>query len=194
MSLMTAYALKEWAVTCDALAAGAQVVVLRKGGIGEKRFALPHPEFFLFPTYAHQRPELVSSAAARTFADALHRRDDPGHLPMPLVAQLVDALAVRDPAALDAVDDLHILTHDYAAERLKWRRTQPLWAAVLRVWRVDPVPVLEITEEHGGCVSWITLPEGFGEGTVRTPVMDDATFEVARTRVTDALRPFAEVA
>jgi hypothetical protein len=35
---MPAAALKEWAVTCEALAAGEQVVIIRKGGIGEKRF------------------------------------------------------------------------------------------------------------------------------------------------------------
>ena len=61
------HALKEWAVTIAALAAGDQVLIVRKGGIGEKRFELPHPRFYLFPTYAHQRPELVKPAGrART--------------------------------------------------------------------------------------------------------------------------------
>ena len=44
----------------------------------------------------------------------------------PLGAKLTGA------RALDAIDHLHILTPDYAAERLKWRRKHPLWAAVLR--------------------------------------------------------------
>ena len=55
---MAEHALKEWAVTCEALARGSQVLVLRKGGIGEKRFELPHARFYLFPTsvsYTHLR-------------------------------------------------------------------------------------------------------------------------------------------
>ena len=61
---MSEYALKEWAVTIAALAAGDQVLIVRKGGIGEKRFELPHPRFYLFPTYAHQRPELLEGRLA----------------------------------------------------------------------------------------------------------------------------------
>jgi hypothetical protein len=43
---------KEWAVICRELAAGRQMVLLRKGGIREpaKGFGVEHREFFLFPT------------------------------------------------------------------------------------------------------------------------------------------------
>ena len=69
------HALKEWAVTIAALEAGDQVLIVRKGGIGEKRFELPHPRFYLFPTYAHQRPELVKPAWRERFAGPLAERD-----------------------------------------------------------------------------------------------------------------------
>lgn len=185
---MAEHALKEWAVTCEALAEGAQVLIVRKGGIGEKRFDLPHPAFFLFPTYAHQRPDLVKAAHHGDFAGALQRRDDPDRLPLAVWAELVSAHPIRDPEALDAIDDLHILTPDYAAERLKWRRKHPLWAAVLRVWRLEEPVVLDVGPEHGGCVSWITLPEGLAPGT-RVPALDDAAFAAAERRVAEALQP-----
>ena len=45
--------------------AGDQMVMLRKGGIGEKRFDVPHREFVLLPTHVHQRPELLAPEALR---------------------------------------------------------------------------------------------------------------------------------
>ena len=44
-------ALKEWAVTVQALAQGQQILLLRKGGIHESSqdFRVIHPEFLLYP-------------------------------------------------------------------------------------------------------------------------------------------------
>ncbi len=58
-------ALKEWAVTVQALAQGRQVLLLRKGGIHEegKDFRVVHPAFLLYPTYEHQREDLLKPAA-----------------------------------------------------------------------------------------------------------------------------------
>ena len=187
---MAESALKEWAVTCEALAAGEQIVIVRKGGIGEKRFELPHPSFFLFPTYAHQRPELVRPDAAQRYASALGRREDPDRLPLALWATIHDSYAIREPEALDAIGPLQILTGDYAHERLRWRRTQPLWVVVLRVWRVETPPILAVTAEHGGCVSWVDLPPAIVLRT-HTPALDDGAFARAANDVTRALAPFA---
>ena len=54
-------AFKEWAVTVRALAEGEQLITLRKGGIREenKHFELEHERFFLYPTFEHQRNDLV---------------------------------------------------------------------------------------------------------------------------------------
>src|SRR5213593_1603576 len=54
-------AFKEWAVTVRALAEGEQLVTLRKGGMREtgKHFRLEHDRFFLYPTFDHQRSDLV---------------------------------------------------------------------------------------------------------------------------------------
>src|SRR3954447_17963912 len=54
-------AFKEWAVTVRALAEGEQLLTLRKGGIREtgKNFKVEHDRFFLYPTFDHQRGDLV---------------------------------------------------------------------------------------------------------------------------------------
>jgi hypothetical protein len=48
-------ALKEWAITVEAMAQGDQVLLLRKGGIHEegKDFRVIHDEFLFYPTYLH---------------------------------------------------------------------------------------------------------------------------------------------
>src|ERR1044072_4154050 len=56
-------ALKEWAVTVRALAEGEQLLPLRKGGLGEMRSAdLEHDRFFLYPTFEHQRNDVVRAS------------------------------------------------------------------------------------------------------------------------------------
>src|SRR5438045_2396331 len=54
-------AFKEWAVACDALRDGRQILLIRKGGIREERgvFTMSDSEFFLLPTFEHQKPELL---------------------------------------------------------------------------------------------------------------------------------------
>src|ERR1700742_2182632 len=75
----TSPALKEWSAVVHALLDGRQRVLLRKGGIREKRFDVAAQEFLLFPTVAHShaervRPEhrdLLAAAAADSTDDHL---------------------------------------------------------------------------------------------------------------------------
>ena len=66
-------AFKEWAVTVRALAEGEQLLTLRKGGIREpdKHFQLEHDRFFLYPTFDHQRTDLVRESHRPELARAL---------------------------------------------------------------------------------------------------------------------------
>ena len=171
-------------MTIAALAAGDQVLIVRKGGIGEKRFELPHPRFYLFPTYAHQRPELVKAAGRERFADPLAQRDEPdARCRWPAYAELHSSHPIADPEALAAIDPLHILAPNYAEERLRWRRKHPLWAAVLRVWTLPQPPVLEVGPEHGGCVSWVELPATIGAPAELVPALSDEDFARAAADV-----------
>ncbi len=76
-------ALKEWSAAVHALLDGRQRVLLRKGGIGEKRFELAAREFLLFPTVAHSHAERVRAEHQDLLAPRgrrQHRRaaGDPG--------------------------------------------------------------------------------------------------------------------
>ena len=69
-------AFKEWAVTVRALAEGEQLLTLRKGGIREenKHFEIEHDRFFLYPTFDHQRNDLVRAVAPAGARAARSRR------------------------------------------------------------------------------------------------------------------------
>ncbi len=59
-------AFKEWEAIVEALGHGAQIVILRKGGIAEGRtgFQAKHPKFWLFPTGYHQQWEKTKPGLA----------------------------------------------------------------------------------------------------------------------------------
>src|SRR3978361_2452956 len=78
-------ALKEWAVTVRALAEGEQLLTLRKGGIREenKHFELEHERFFLYPTFDHQRNDLVRESHHPELRRALEEGVRPAEEPPP---------------------------------------------------------------------------------------------------------------
>ena len=104
---LTQPALKEWSAAVRALLDGRQTVLLRKGGIHEKRFAITASRFLLFPTVAHShrervRPEhrdLLDAAAADSTDEALVVRAG---------AKVVAAVEVNRPEAIDEIASLHI--------------------------------------------------------------------------------------
>ena len=54
-------ALKEWASVVEALKEGRQVLLLRKGGIAERRgaFRVEQAAFSLYPTFLHQDKQYI---------------------------------------------------------------------------------------------------------------------------------------
>ncbi len=170
-------ALREWAVAVRALETGRQVIVLRKGGIAEetREFRLESPKFYLFPSFEHQRPNLVipevSGAVEETQAEAALT---PGFVTVTSFAEVAEELEVTDAETLKRLEGLHIWTEDYAEERLKWKKTKPLHVLVLRVYRLDEPQTIPLREEYGGCKSWIQLQDLNVSSMI--PVLDDEQF------------------
>jgi hypothetical protein len=184
----TVPALKEWSAVVHALLDGRQRVLLRKGGIGEKRFEVAAQEFLLFPTVAHShvqrvRPEhrdLLGAAAADSNDDYVVVR---------AAAKVVAAVPVNRPGNLDAIEDLHIWTDDSVrADRLDFRPKHQLAVLVVQAMPlVEPVE-LRRTPDYAGCISWVQLPllapVSF---RLATPVHDDASLRGLAGRVRDAV-------
>jgi hypothetical protein len=164
-------ALKEWSAAVHAMLDGRQTVLLRKGGIHEKRFALSASRFLLFPTVAHShaervRPEnrgLLDPAAEDSTDDAVVVRAG---------AKVVAAVEVNQPERLEEIASLHIWTAESVREdRLDFRPKHRLTVLVVQASPlVEPLRLVR-TPEYAGCKSWVPLPV---DPAWADPVHDDA--------------------
>lgn len=168
--------LKEWAVAVRALERGETALVVRKGGIREKSFAVPAKRFLLFSGYEHQKPELLKPESRHLLEDMPQRKDDEGPVRFTSFAEVAGAYEVSEKESLDAIDPYHLWTPEYAESRFKWRPKKPLTVLVLRAHLLPEAVELPYTEAFGGCKSWIELEQPVSvEGS--TPALSDGEFE-----------------
>ena len=174
-------ALKEWAVAVDALAAGKQIMVLRKGGIhrDDKEFRVVHPEFLLYPTYDHQSPELLKADYHTDLAQTLEEDDIPGLVTLSTWTEVTDTFELRDEETLERLSPYHIWTNDYAEKRLHWRPKYPLTVMLLRVYRLQQPQALPVLDEYVGCKSWVDLGQDVPLGYMTAVLTDDEYKEMA---------------
>ena len=169
------HSLKEWAVAIEALERGETALVVRKGGIREKAFAVPQARFLFFKSYEHQNPEQLKPLYHDLLRSIPERRDD-GPVIFTSFAEVYGAYEVSEADELEALDPFHIWTPEYAESRLKWRPKKPLTVLVLRTYLL-PEPVrFEYRAEYGGCKSWIELERPVPTANAR-PALGDTAFE-----------------
>lgn len=188
-------ALKEWATAVKVLGHGEQILVLRKGGIHreDRDFRFVHPEFLLFPTYEHQKEELIKPEFHRTLQDTYSENGVADSIDFTHFCRVTDKFELRDEDELDRISDLHIWTDDYAHKRLHWRPKQPLTVALLRVYELQQTQSLPVLAEYSGCKSWVELDHEVPLGGM-TPVLSDSEYEHRANRVRDALTEAVAVA
>ena len=172
-----AVGLKEWAVAVRALDAGEQVLILRKGGISEERkeFLVEHEEFFLYPTYEHQQRGQMQERFHDELARTLAAPREVGRVRITTWARVAASYPITDEATADALAAHTLWTPEYIRERLHWRPRKPLYAIVLRSYRLREPRAIPYRPEYGGCKSWLALDEGL-IGAAADPVLDDDAF------------------
>jgi hypothetical protein len=166
------HALKEWAVVVRALERGETALVVRKGGIREKAFAVPQTRFLLLPGYEHQRPELLKEEY-RGLMDRIPDLADDGPLRFSSFAEVESAYEISEAEELSALDPHHMWTPEYAESRFKWRPKKPLTVLVLRTYLLPRAVELPYRDEYGGCRSWIELQEPVSVEGARAALSDE---------------------
>jgi hypothetical protein len=161
-SLSCGVAFKEWAGVCDALIAGRQTVIIRKGGISETAgpgaFAAEHPEFWLYPTWVHQAEQGLRPIAAglTTAAATVQVLARPESVPIRGLVT-VDLIGyVESEEGLPPLEPFHIFTAETICKRFRYRRPG-LWVLGARVWRCAAGLTAAVTPEHAGCARRATL-------------------------------------
>lgn len=154
------HALKEWDTAIQALEKGETILLLRKGGIKEEKgkFSVKYEQVLLYPTYEHQKPELLKPqyAANVTPVDSGWHPDT---VKISSWAQITDILTVTEENIVNQLLPYHIWNEKLVSDRLNWKPKQPLHLLLLRVYRFpEPISIL-YSSNYGGCQSWIDLLE-----------------------------------
>ncbi len=181
-------ALKEWAVAVEAMARGEQIALVRKGGIREegREFRVEHERFLLFPTYEHQRADLLQPAYAPRLAGVLAAWGGSATVTVTAWGEVTDSYALTTQEAVDRLAPYYVYTTGYAEERLRWKPRKPLQALVVRTYLLDEPITLPMLAEYGGCRSWISLERDLPALTMR-PALPDGLFEQRRAEVRSLL-------
>jgi hypothetical protein len=172
---MPQFAFKEWAVVCRALAEGRQALILRKGGIAEEGgvFRPDHAQFWLFPTYLHQKADGLKSPAAARLPEV--DRDRP---PADVVrlTHYVSVPAAFRAARLEQVLDLdpyHVWSEETVRQRFAYREPG-LYVLPARVYAAATPIELPNRPEYDGCKTWVDFKDEIR--ATGTPVISDRTF------------------
>jgi hypothetical protein len=192
-------AFKEWAVTVRALAEGEQLLTLRRCAHQEQELQLEHERFFLYPTFDHQRTDLVRESHRPELARALEEGVWSDREPNPQAmlrgaeiaqpdrvrirawAEVAAQYTISDRRAVDALSPFYVWTTDYAEKRLAWCRRQPLQVILLRTYRIPRPVTVKVRDEYDRSLPWLELTRELPfEGT---PVLSDDEFERASEEI-----------
>ena len=167
-------AFKEWHVIVEALGAGEQILILRKGGIAEGRggFEVKAEKFWLFPTHFHEQLTKAKPAAKKFFNGVPPKS---GQIELLYFVEVVQRAFLSDWATVTRLDAFHLWSEETIRERFNWAKPPGLHALAVRVHRLKQPVLLEATPEMGGCKSWVDVPFDFA-AHASEPVLDDEKF------------------
>jgi CDP-diacylglycerol--glycerol-3-phosphate 3-phosphatidyltransferase len=186
-------AFKEWEGIVGALGQGAQIVILRKGGIAEGRagFSARHSKFWLFPTRFHQQWEQTKPDLRRFTTPSSAESKE---ITLEYFAEVTDAVYLESWPQVARLDDDHFWTDGILRERFDYHdrpgMTPGLHLLIVRVWRVNLPHKLAPSPAYEGCKSWIEVPADWSED-IASLVVPAEEFATRRSRILAAVSPLA---
>ena len=181
-------ALKEWAITVRALDRGEQILLLRKGGIREegKDFRVLHHEFLLYPTFEHQKEELLKERYHQQLQQVLSQDEGGDTITFSHWGRVEEVIELTEQEKVDILFPHYIWTTDYAQKRLHWKPRHPLSIILLRLYRLEEPKTVPYLPGYGGCKSWVELSQGVPLGHL-SPVLREQEFHSKVGEVKGAL-------
>ena len=180
-------ALKEWASVCRALESGRQTILLRKGGIYESagEFEVENREFLLFPTYVHQKREMLKPAEHESL-EAIPA-EEPKEITISTACVVSDIIPITDRTRMDALDDEHVWAPPLIDMRFNYKPENPLYLLIVRGYRLAQPVTVDNTPAYAGCKSWVPLQEAIDTAGA-APALTDDQFAQRRSRIKQQLR------
>ena len=175
--------MKEWAVVQRALLECHQLLLLRKGGISEDTgdFDLKAASFLLYPTFEHETERLgdVQPCFGQWLREEEARKPDRDHIRIEAAAVVTDILRVDDREKLLKLSPQHIWSPQFIHGRYDWEPYKPVFALLLRVFRLAEPHLIPFRREYGGCRSWIELSDPVSTAGA-APAVSNETYERRR--------------
>jgi CDP-diacylglycerol--glycerol-3-phosphate 3-phosphatidyltransferase len=185
-------AFKEWEAIVEALGQGAQIVILRKGGIAEGRagFQAKHPKFWLFPTGYHQQWEKTKPELRRLVTPSTAAPEKGREITLHYFAEVTDAIYLSSWEQVARLDDVHFWSEEIVRERFHYKERPGMEAGlhllIVRVSRINLPHKLAPSPEYEGCKSWIEAPVDW-EHDIATHVVRTEEFATRRSRILAAI-------
>ena len=189
---VTTPAFKEWEAIVEALGHGAQIVILRKGGIAEGRagFQPKHPKFWLFPTGFHQQWEKTKPELQRYVTPATAMAEKGKDITLQYIAEVTDAVYLSAWEQVARLDDAHFWGEEIMRERFDYADRpgmEPgLHLLIVRVSRINLPHKLAASKDFDGCKSWIEVPVDW-EHDIAAHVVRAEEFATRRSRILAAV-------
>jgi CDP-diacylglycerol--glycerol-3-phosphate 3-phosphatidyltransferase len=182
-------AFKEWEAIVEALGQGAQIVILRKGGIAEGRmgFQARHPKFWLFPTGFHQQWEKTKPELRRYLTPAAEPAKE---IALHYFAEVTDSVYLSSWEQVARLDDVHFWGEEILRERFHYQDRPGMEAGlhllIVRVSRINLPHQLAPSPAYEGCKSWIEVPVDW-EHDIAAHVVRTEEFATRRSRILAAV-------
>jgi hypothetical protein len=175
--------LKEWDVVCRALESGRQILLLRKGGIHDVEgvFQLEEQNFLLFPTFLHQKAEMLKPGEQEQL---VAHAAEPERVTISAAGSVTEIVRVNRREQIDAIDDAHIWSKAQIDMRFNYKPHNPLYLMFVRTYRLPQAIEIANTVAYAGCKSWVPLEREIPTAGA-TPVLSDTSYETARRAVLD---------
>jgi hypothetical protein len=185
-------ALKEWASVISALAAGDQVVLVRKGGIADPKFGVEADRFYLFPTYLHQEEKQFKPERREHFETTRTEGGEPAQVTVRYWCEVVRTFHVADLELLRRLEAFVIFTGSTIEERFRFRADQAVHVIAVRTWELPAPVTIEVLPEYTGCRSWVSVDAEI-DITGSRAVLADADLQQRIAAIESVLRaPAAE--
>jgi len=189
-------AFKEWEAIVEALGQGAQIILLRKGGIAEGRagFQAKHPKFWLFPTKYHQQWDKTKPELRRLIAPS---PENPKEIVLQYVAEITDTIYLNSWDQVARLGDVHFWGEEILRERFGYHDRPGMEAGlhllIVRVSRINLPHRLAVSPAYDGCKSWIEVPVDWSQD-IAAPVVRAEEFAKRRSQILAAVAAPARAA
>jgi hypothetical protein len=189
---MTISALKEWAIVCKGLEEGRQTILLRKGGIMERKhgFELRHNDFYMFPTYEHQSRDLLEEEYVDKFESILQDKPLDDRNTIDLYAKVIFITETFSRKILHDLRDFHIWNEKYINARMDYNPEKPLSIILLRIYRLNKALNVALSPEQAGCRSWIdfeSLSTENSQDNIGKPVLSNDVFQERQSQLMEVI-------